>query len=288
MVTSSRWWGSQAYADLLAGSSVRGIAARWNDAGVATSTGARWSGASVTQMLRNARYAAIRTYGRDKQRVEVGPATWTAVVPEDVWRAAVAVLTDPGRHVGSTRERVHLLSGLTVCGVCQHPMSSGRATSTGASTYVCKPLHHLSRATAPVDALVRAVVVKRLSRPDARELLVDDKPDLEPVRREALALRARLDSLATEIADGELTPGQLRTATKRITEKLAAADAQLISVSRAPVLADLISAKDVGRAFDDLPLDRKRAVVTALVTVTVLPTGRGRKFDPESVRVKPA
>ena len=47
----------------------------------------------------------------------------------------------------------------------------------------------------------------------------------------------------------------------------------------------MIGAEDVDAAFDALDLDRKRAVIAALLRITVHPTGRGRSFDPHSIGV---
>jgi site-specific DNA recombinase len=278
----------EAYAAVLGGASVRGIAARWNAAGVTTSTGARWHGATVHQLLRNARYAGIRTRGRDAKLVEVGPAAWPAIVDETTYRAVVAILTDPGRRVGAGRERKYLLTGIALCGRCGARMGSGRATSTGARIYTCKAAHHLSRAGQPVDELVARVVVAILSRPDAAALLVDRAaPDTADLNVEALALRARLDGLATDWADGALTDFQLRTMTERLRARLGDVESRMAVSSRAPVLAGLAGARDAGKLWEALPLDRRRAVVDALISVTILPAGRGRGFDPASVRVDP-
>jgi site-specific DNA recombinase len=43
----------------------------------------------------------------------------------------------------------------------------------------------------------------------------------------------------------------------------------------------------LGAAWDALSLAKRRAVVDVLITVTILPTGRGgRAFKPESVRIE--
>jgi site-specific DNA recombinase len=276
----------KAYETVLAGGSVRGIATELNAAGVATSTGARWHGATVHQLLRNARYAGIRTRGRDTAREEVGRAKWPAIVDEGTYRTVMAILTDPSRRVGAGRERRYLLTGLVRCGRCDRPMGSGRATSTGARTYVCKGAAHLSRAGEPVDDLVTRHVVERLSQPDALALLADDsRPDTDGLRAEALALRGRLDSLATEFADGNLTASQLRVATERLRAKLADVEARMVTGSRASVLAELVRVDDVAVGWEALTLDRQRAVVDVLMTVTILPAGRGRGFDPDTVRI---
>lgn len=279
----------EAYAAVLGGASVRGIAAGWNAAGVQTSTGGSWHGATISQLLRNARYAGIRTRGRDAAIVEVGPAAWPAIVDETTFRAAVAILTNPARRVGAGRERKYLLTGLVRCGKCGAPMGSGVATSTGQRVYRCKTGgFHLSRAGAPVDDIVRGVVIGLLSRPDAAAAFADPAdPDAADLTTEATALRARLDSLAEEFADGILTAAMLRTITERIRAKLADVEGRMISSQRSPVLAGLVGVEDVAAAWDALTLDRQRAVVDVLMTVSILPTGRGRGFDPNAIRVEP-
>lgn len=277
-----------AYTAILAGASVRGIAQRWNEAGVSTSTGARWHGASVSQLLRNPRNAGRRTRGRDAKRVEVGPAAWPAIVDETTFRAVVAILTEPGRRVGPDRERKYLLTGIALCGKCGAPMGSGRATSTGAWVYTCKRHHHLSRAGEPVDDLVARMVAGLLSRPGmVARLTASDEPAGPDLNAEAVALRSRLDSLAVEFADGLLTASQLRAATERLRARLGEVESRMRAASRAPVLAELVGVADVAARWEALPLDRKRAVVAALLTVTILPAGRGRGFKSRTVRLEP-
>jgi site-specific DNA recombinase len=273
-----------AYKAVLAGASVRGVAARWNDAGIKTSTGGQWHGASVRQLLLNPRYAAIRAHGEE----EIGPAAWKRIVDEPTYRAVKSVLTDPSRRVGAGRERKYLLTGIARCGRCGEPMGSGRATSTGQRTYTCKRHHHLSRAGEPVDGLVTRVVLALLSRPDAAAVFADSAaPDTADLATEAMTLRARLDALAVEFADGSLTASQLRAATERLRARLADVETRMVSTSRGSVLDGLVGAQDVAAAWDALSLDRRRAVVDVLCTVTILPASKGRGFDPSTVKITP-
>ena len=148
---------------------------------------------------------------------------------------------------------------------------------------------HVSRSAVPVEEWVSEVAIARLSRDDAGELLRDDKrPDVEALRTEAAALRARLDQLATEFADGVLTGSQLRTATSRVRSKLATIEARMADAGRTDVLGPLVLAKDVRAAWEALSTDRRRAVIDALMIIRLLPPGRGtRTFRPETVIIEP-
>lgn len=270
-----------AYREVLAGASLRGIAAQWNEAGVKTTLGSTWRAEQLGPVLLNPRNAGLRAYGGEI----LGKAQWPEVVDEQTWRAAVSLLRDPTRRVGASRARKHLLGGLALCGRCGKPLGTGYATSTRKPVYRCRPSQHLSRAVAPVDELVRDVVVARLARPDLLQTMTPERPDTTGLDDEVNTLRARLDSVATEFADGDLTASQLRTITDRIKERLAVAEAALMEAARVPVLTGLVGEADAAERFDRFDLDRRRAVIDALLQVTILPARGGAGFRPDSVRI---
>jgi len=140
---------------------------------------------------------------------------------------------------------------------------------------------------ATVDDFVSAVVVARLSRPDARDLLADpSRVDLDALRTEAQALRLRLGALAVDFADGSLTKAQGKTATARVQTKLADVESQMADAGRASALGPLVSARDVQAAWDALTVSQRRLVIDTLMVVTLHPVGRGtRTFRPETVEV---
>lgn len=237
-------------------------------------------------VLTNPRYAGLRAY---KGEV-VASAEWRPLVSEDTWRAVQGVLRDPSRAQGGGARR--LLSGLAFCGVCG--LDSGVKVHAGGAThdypmYRCSASYgHVGRRAEPVEEYVSAVIVERLSRPDAVELLRDGKrPDIEALRAQARALRGRLDGMALEFADGELTASQLRMATERLRTRLAGVESKMADAGRVNVLGPLVGAADVRKAWDSLDVDRKRAVVDALCRVVIHPAGRGsRTFRPETVAIE--
>ena len=276
---------------LLAGESLGSLVRDLNTRGITTTTGKPWSYTAVRQLLSRPRNAGLSEYRGEV----VGVGSWRPLVTEESWRAVVALLADPGRRKSLSNRPRWLLAGLARCGVCGGTMRSAtahsnRRTGTHRNVYRCATAGggHVARTAVPVDEYVAAVAVERLSRADARDLLTtgDDAPDAGELREESLALRSRLESLALDFADGDLTPAQLRAATERLRERLATVEAQQASTSSAPVLADLVQAEDVRAVWDGLPLSRRRAVVDLLMTVTVLPVGRsGNAFDPDAVQI---
>lgn len=271
------------YRRLLAGGSLRGIAGEWNMAGATSTKGRPWRPDSVRSVLLNARNAGLSTYRGEV----VGNGRWPGIVDEATWRAACAIFADPSRRTTPDTRRRYLLSGLASCGRCGALVDTGR-TQHGVRTYKCSAHRHLARGAQPVDDLIAEVVIGRLSRPDARDLLVDeDAPDADALREEAQALRTRLDDLAGLYAAGAVTASQLATGTVRLRERLTIAETRLADTARVAVLGDVVGATDVGKTWSRLDVDRQRRVVDTLMEITLLSVGRGnRTFDPAQVAIE--
>ncbi len=146
----------------------------------------------------------------------------------------------------------------------------------------------MSRAAEPIDELVEAVVVERLSRPDAADLLTTRAaPDVSAYRSQAKAIRERLDDLATGLADGLLTLKAVRSASERLQRELAEVEAKIAATVEVDALAPLIGAADVEEVWQRLDLEQKRGAIDALMVVTLLSPLRGRQaFDPDTVRIE--
>ncbi|MQA15519.1 MAG: recombinase family protein [Pseudonocardiaceae bacterium] len=284
---------SEAYSAILAGASLAGVARDWNARGltsgrvrtgaVGNGTPSRWSGETVRKVLTHPRNAGLRSY----RGTIVGPGTWPPIVAEETYHATVALLGDPSRRVAPPSAR-RLLSGIAVCGVCGVPCNAGRTMPrAGYFSYRCRTAGHVARRGDDVDEYVIALVIERLSRPDAAELLHDrDKPDTEALRARELTLRARLDELGTMLADPDIPTATVRAAAATVRGELAEVTEALADAGRVSVLGPLVDADDVAQAWDGLGTDRQRAVIATLMTVTLHPPGPGaRKFKPETVQI---
>ncbi|MBO0822424.1 MAG: recombinase family protein [Actinobacteria bacterium] len=282
-------------ARVLVGESLRSLAAELNERGITGTRGGLWTGAALRDVLVKARVGGMIEHNGQI----VGPALWPPVLPVDQWRAVRAYLTAPGRSHGKSAARTWLLSGLALCGlegcglpvrITSHRTSNGKAQR---SSYRCSGRAvHVSRSADHVDDLVTDTVIERLSRPDATRLLRPKTPlvDITALHTEANAIRARMDELASLYAKGAVNASQLATGTEELEAAVKAVDARIAAATSSSPLAGLAGEPDVAAKWPGLSLDRKRAVVDMLVTVTILPGKRGRKaggiyFDPETVRI---
>jgi DNA invertase Pin-like site-specific DNA recombinase len=279
----------RAYEAVLGGASLRGIADQWNQAGYTSQTGKPWERVGVRKVLLNPRNAGLRAHKGEivvKDGVPVA-GKWPAIIDRDTFDAVVALLKNPDRLVVKAPGRKYLLSGIALCGKCGHPLGSTIPAKGRGPRYQCKHCYGITRSVQDVDALILGLVAGRLSRPDAAGLLqAPEGPGLGEVRRRANLLRLRQEQMAEAFADGAVTMAQLRKANEKIAAELAAIDATLIDAGRSRVLADAIAADpaQVTARLHALPLDRRRAIVDLLMTITVLPAG-GKTFNPERVHV---
>src|SRR5215218_3344003 len=287
-----RWAASQ----VLAGASLNAIVAGLNKRGVRTATGKPWRPTELRRALVRPRNAGLMVH----RGQVVGEAGWPAILDTDTWQGVCAVLEDPNRRTNRTVARRWLLSGLARCGVCGDPVRSFSASAKRRKTkpvYTCRTGKHVIRDAAEVDAFVEAVILERLSRPDARELLVPDRrTDLTALHARDTALRERLDELGRLYGDGAIDAPQLQAATASIRTQRERITAELAAASRGSVLAGVADAPDPAKVWAGLDLSRKRAIIDTLVTVTILPARKGRRpgwqagesyFDPATVQIDP-
>ncbi len=296
------------YDQWLTGVDLSTIARKLNTAGTLTPRGNQWRRNSVREVLANPRNAALRgmrdlvdTASRRRAQWHriIGPAAWPEVVPEATWRAAMDRIHDPdrpGSHHGVYPSR-HLLSGLAVCGglvdgvQCGLTMVSGRRE--GHRLIRCPSMRHVSRRADYIEVSVEERLLGWLQTPAGRAALgvstAGSGVDLGAVRSESLTLRARLDGLAGDYADGLLDRTGLRIASERIRARLSDLDRVIGQAGQVSVTAGLAAAEDVVAEWDAYALPQRREIIRRLVRVTVHPGSSGRpgglRFDPSSVEL---
>lgn len=276
---------------ILRGASLRSVTDLLNQRGVTTSTGRQWQPTELRKVLMRARNAGLREH---KGEI-IGPAEWPPLVAEERWRAVCSVLGDPDRRTSYSTARKWMLSGIAVCGVCGGPLRVTLLATTRASvpSYTCRDGRCVVRNAAELEDFINRVVVERLSRDDAVDLLrpAAGAADVGALWAEAATLRQRLDGLADNLDLDERT---LARRTRALRVRLADVEQQMADAGRGSVLEGIVGVPDVAAAWSALHLDRKRAVVDTLMRIVVQRTAKGRRrgwkpgesyFDPTSVTV---
>lgn len=279
----------QAADSVLAGASLRSIAAEWNtmEPPVPTSTGNDWEGPEVGAMLRRPRNAGILVH----RGAEVGPGGWPAALDEPTWRSLVALLDDPARRNTPGNERKWLGTSLYECGPCGALVRV--FTSNKTASYGCRETKHVMRKAESLDKYVQLLVLERVSRPDAAELLAarEDPVDVRGAQRDMREARTLLDALAADLGAGEMDLQEWRVARQAAKARLERAEQTLASAVQVNPVASLVEAEDVEAEWKALGLSRQRAVISYLMRVRLFPARRGRLpggayFDSASVQVE--
>jgi site-specific DNA recombinase len=257
--------------------------------------GTRWSRSSVKKIATRASNAGLRS--RPDGTLLRGD--WPPLVSEDEWRRAVAILDGRAKGPRTTPgARVHLLTnGVGECGVCSAPLKAvmrgrwgAKYAETAKLTLVCQAKGCAGRREDRVDELVRAVVIDRLSRPDAADLLGDDGTALAEAEARVQGLRDGLAAVADRVIAETWTIEQADRYNAAKLPELAEAEAEVRRLRRASepsVVAHWIGpAAEVADRWDAADVQRRRALLEALhMRVELLPTRRGPGFDPDSVRI---
>lgn len=278
----------KAFDDFLTGVTLRQIGDDLTDAGFRTSKGKRFFMRNARYMLENARYAGLI---RHHATGNLYPGNFPAIVSEDTWKAAVEKIKDPTRRVSPGNKHRWLLSGIAHCGRCGGQNMRVGKTTTGEPAYRCNDKAHLSRKAEPIDEYVNAVIVARLSMSDTASLFASPEPgvDVDQLRRDRNVLQSRLDGLASLLADGTLSKDSVKAASADLRKQVNDIDTAL-DVTKDSLVAEVADADDVESAWSGLDIERQRLIMDALMTVTILPVGRGGAragFKTESIQIDP-
>jgi site-specific DNA recombinase len=248
-----------------------------------TAAGKPWTVRTLHRLLVNPRHAGRVAYrGQDH-----GAGDWPPILDADTADQLQAVLSDPRRRENAAATNAkHLLSGIAVCGRCGGLMYANNAPDIrGTKLYRCLKFH-LARRVPDVDTVVEERVIARLSQPDAADL-AQPHVDLDRLRAQVVELRGRRDSLARLLRLGLLDETAVIEQSTELTEQISGLERDILTAAGSAPLAELAAAEDVRAVWDRLDLPGRREAVQLLYTVTVLPAGRGTRFHPSQVRMRP-
>ncbi|MGH3547604.1 MAG: recombinase family protein [Pseudonocardiaceae bacterium] len=277
---------------VLAGESVYAITKSWQNS-VPAARGGTWHAQNVRRVLTRPRNAGLASHHGDV----VGAGSWPAIITEDEHYAVAAILTDPARTTYSgVRSLKWLGSGLYRCSRCGADLRSAsnmirRGAGGTRRVYRCRTGMHLMINGEQLDEFVIETVCALLDEHGAGLLPDRDAEDTRDLHTQGNALRARLDELGDAYGDGDIDLRQYTRQRDRITARLDAVTGQLAAAQSGSVLDGIATAQRPAAAFRAQPVARQRAIVDALMTVTIMPAKPGRlpkgvDFDYERVSIE--
>lgn len=205
--------------------------------------------------------------------------------------AVVALLADPRRltRTGSS-QLTHLLARIARCGVCGRLLeSAGRKKAYRCSAGCVYRREELA------DETVRLWVTKKILpdwQADTFLLDVDDEDEsgvvVEPdpeAEQQLRVLEARLAGFVDAAAKGEVSPESFATIEQGLRFQIDELKARATKQRLNPLLAAID--REPSELWDSWKLEERRAVIRLCARVEILPSGRGKRFDPALIRVTP-
>ncbi|MEU4232361.1 recombinase family protein [Nonomuraea sp. NPDC026600] len=299
----------KAVEQVIAGRSLNSIVLEWQERGLMTTRGNKWSTAALKQLLLNPRTCGWRMLHGDlvmDAKGEPVVGEWEAIVTPDQWWAVRAIFEQRrGKRVNrygvvgdlpdDYRDHRYLLTGVLRCGkplpdgaMCMTKLRVGVRKKLGDYAYSCMAKSEggcggLARKGEMIDMHVSEAVISKLEEISlkAPEMGPWEEAELEEFKEQKIALRQAF-------AARDIKPGDFFAEMKRVDadiDRLARKrQAHAVAVERAQ--ADVT---DIRRRWysdtdsDRLDLSQKRAYVRRVLhAIIVLPSGRtGRApFDP--------
>ncbi len=245
---------------VLRGDALSRIARDLNDAGIRPRRGQGWTHTGIDRLL-----ACPAVGGLVQVDGELRPAAFPGLVSEQRWRAArTALARRPRGELRRPREVLTLLGGLLRCAEHGH-VCYGGGTQYSRVYIASEPGQcYIRIPRAPADQLVADVVVERLSRADAAELL-SPQVDLDGLDAEAQELRQRREELANLVAEG-LVPGAVaRPKLEDIADRLSKLEGQ-----RTPAALPADALIDPHAAWQGWTMPQRREVLQLLLSSITL------------------
>lgn len=263
---------------ILSGGSIRSIVKWCADKGVTTTRGNPITHIDARDMLMRPRNAGIAVYRGE----EIGRGLWEPIVPEEKFRAVVALLKDPSRRTSRGTQPKWLGSLLYLCGRdCGHGMTVTQSGGRNYPSYKCPTGHGGGRRAEVVDRYVEDTLVERLERDDAHDLLLPtpDDVDVAALQAEAERARQRMKDLGGLFGAGQIELTAFTEGTDMARGQLEGITQQLARAATRDPLVGLVGAPDVRKAWRALELDQQRNVLRAALTVTLMTPRQGRMPD---------
>ncbi|MET8765819.1 recombinase family protein [Streptomyces sp. NPDC004658] len=264
---------------ILSGGTIRGLVKWCADKGITSTRGNAITHTDMRDMLMRPRNAGIAVYKGE----EVGRGQWEPIVEETKFRAVVAILKDPSRRTTPGAQPKWLGSLLYRCGRgdCDQSVYVTQSGGRRFPSYRCQTGHGGGRRAEVVDQYVEDVIVERLSRPDAHDLLApsNDQVDVAALQAESEQIRRRMTDLASLFGAGQIDMVQFTEGTDTARAQLEGVTRQLAKAAMRDPLVGLVGAPDVRKAWKALELEQQRNVLRTLVEVTLKTPRPGRMPD---------
>jgi site-specific DNA recombinase len=193
----------------------------------------RWGPSTVRNLAVREANVGIRVRGIYDDGRLVGqeryPAAWPAIVDTDQHARVVALIKHPARTGTRSGARLYLLTyGIGRCGVCGAQLRAMPSRNRRYNTYACAGGGCTTRPVNETDNTLTRAMAKRLTMPDALDLLTphSDPAALREAQARVAALEEKLNQLARDFDADLIMREQFHMLTASTRTRLVAAEAE--------------------------------------------------------------
>jgi hypothetical protein len=242
--------------------------------------GRHWARSSICRMV----LEGVIYTGKRRFNGELLDGNWPAIVDEDVYWRAHAILSDPARKVAADRRggirpgRVKwMLSHIAVCAKCGADLSVTHRMRNGQEVPLYRCSSSCGGAMAPVEWMDWAVgeAIIRLvagAAPGLYEsIMLGDNRDGTLVRDQLAAERAKLDQFREQAIAGSISAPSFASIAAGIEARISELETELerLEHRRPTALSDLLvegrAEENVRGCWNGMPILSRRRVVAAMV-----------------------
>ncbi|MEV4216752.1 recombinase family protein [Nonomuraea sp. NPDC049725] len=246
-----------------------------------------WNRRTVVQILTHPRTAGHAVY----RGVIVKRDAFPAIISESKRQALITLFADPRRKTTPGNTPKWLGSLQYLCGQCDNGTTmSVRNNSAGVPIYRCRDRGHCATPAVAADEYVEQAIIERLSRDDVADLLPQASTvDLEELRDRIVQCQKAKESAARLLVKGIFDEEQATIATQEADADLVEIRKEIAKATKSSPLAEFVTSENAAQTWEDLSRGRKREIIAELVTIRLLPAGRG--FRPpieQRVVIEPA
>lgn len=254
---------------------------------------AGWTTIAVSEIaFKRAAYAGIRQYRGEFLDVEVD---WPQIVDRAQWDELQLRKSRMPRRNPAEWKIKHLLTGIAVCGICGQGVRKEHANYVTGNERRQRDIYRCSRVRVGekshvvvslrmLDELVVDVLLRRMSSPDALARYSNKGLTVDSEVQDLAALIEKdqtwLDDVMRAAAEtNDLT--MLIEQRKIILPRIEANQRKLRSVTTADaIVVDFVSSGDVASTWESMSIERRRRLISAVLTPVVRPAAsrgfRGR------------
>ena len=170
-------------------------------------------------------------------------------------------------------------------------LKGGASKDRKGRSYQCRDCQRLTRNMPKTDELVDAVILGVLDMPENRLMAANRDTtageDVAALLSERNALTARKNELGALYASGTIDAAVLASGSAQFKQDIDRLDKRITAARTVSPVADLLLSGDELRdRWAAMSADKRAQVIDALVTVTILPAGRGPRFDPSKIQIE--